>query len=152
MFRPRAERVRLTGRRRKCRAFRFGPDPNAGWTSGLRVSHIVGIVVAGVIVLALTRLKPPLSIGLVESTSRSRSWRSGQVRRPASLEWVPVADGSDQLLDGQMCSLASPGWGGWSSSRGADDRPQAVETVISLPGELSDLVVLESRSTRTAGS
>ena len=130
------------------RRFRFGPHPNAGWILGLRVSHIIGIVVAGVIALALMRLKPPLSIGLV-AVDFTLAFVAVGVRFAGhtSLEWVPVAGRfSIARLDGSnVFRSRHPGWGGWVEvPEEPTIAPKPVETVISLPGELSDLVVLET--------
>ncbi len=130
------------------RRFRFGPHPNAGWILGLRVSHIVGIVVAGVIALALMRLKAPLSIGLVGIDFALAFVVVGVTfAGHTSLEWVPVVGRFlVARLDGtNIFRSRHPGWGGWVEL--PEERtiaPKPVETVISLPGELSDVVVVET--------
>ncbi len=130
------------------RRFRFGPHPNAGWILGLRASHIIGIVVAGVIALALMRLKPPLSIALMAVDFVLAFVVVGVTfAGHTSLEWVPVVGRfSIARLDGSSFFRSRhPGWGGWVELPNEPTiTPKPVETVISLPGELSDLVVLET--------
>ena len=130
------------------RRFRFGPHPQAGWILGLRGSQLAGIVVAGIVALALMRMGGPLAIALVAADFALALVVVGvRFAGHTSLEWIPVvARFSANRFEGSTIFRSrSPGWGGWVElPKEPSVTPKPVETVISLPAELSDLVVLET--------
>ena len=130
------------------RRFRFGPHPNAGWILGLRVSHVVGIAIAGAIALAMMRLGGATSILLVLADFALAAMIVGvRFAGKTTLEWVPVAGRHTMAMATGSLRFRSqrPAWGSWAEVP-AEPRvdPKPIQTVISLPAELSDLEILET--------
>lgn len=137
------------------RRYRFGPHPQAGWILGLRGSQVAGMVVAGVFAIALLRIGGLVSVLLVGSElALAASILGVRIAGHTALEWVPVgvrftfarASGqtawrSQQARMGHVTALpTSP-----------ELDPQPVQPPVSLPAELAELELLETRLPRFGG-
>jgi hypothetical protein len=134
------------------RRYRFGPHPQAGWILGLRGSQVAGVVVAGVFAIALLRIGGLLSVAIVGAeVALAASIIGVRIAGHTALEWVPVTV--------RFAFTRASGQAAWrsrharmghitmlSEAPGLD--PQPVQAPVSLPAELAELELLETRLTR----
>jgi hypothetical protein len=137
------------------RRYRFGPHPHAGRILGLRGSQVAGIVVAGVLAIALLRIGGILSLLLVASEVGLALCVVGvRFAGHTALEWVPVTV--------RFAFARTAGHAGWRSEQArmghvtrlatrAEVDPHDVHAPVSLPAELSELELLEVRLPRFGG-
>jgi hypothetical protein len=137
------------------RRYRFGPHPHAGWILGLRGGQVAGIVVGGLFAIALLRVGGIVSLLLVAAeVALVTSIVSVRFAGHTTLEWVPVV--------ARFAIARSGGTTRWRTSQarmghvtrlpeGPSIDPQDMQPPISLPGELSELELLEVRLPRFGG-
>lgn len=137
------------------RRYRFGPHPQAGWILGLRGSHVLGIVVAGMVALALMRVGGLASVALVGADLAIAVCVVGlRFAGHTALEWVPVMARFATARASDTASFRS------EAARmghlvpvpaGPDVEPEEVVPPLSLPAELADIELLETRLQRFGG-
>lgn len=133
------------------RRYRFGPHPHAGWLLGMRGLQVCGVVVAGFITIGLLHTSFVLAGSWLAIAFCLIALRFGG---HTALEWVPVTVRfATAQVGGQTRWRSSHGKLGHVTRLpgGENVDPQDVHPPISLPAELADIEVLETRLPRFGG-